>query len=129
LITAVLATAGIALAVALAATNANADPPSGTRPHAGEDEAIKVAGGYLKFSHHGEILEVKDTRLDGHGLRGFIVDIDEEDHPVSVADRITDDEPEYLNRSFPEGDEVHLKLCYTTDGECVEWSRWQTAFA
>jgi hypothetical protein len=50
----ILAIAGIALICALTATSVSAETGPGSRPHPGEDETIKVAGGYLKFHHYGE---------------------------------------------------------------------------
>ena len=124
-IAALLAIAGIALVGALTASSVSAESGPGTRPHPGEDETIKVAGGYLKFHHYGEIVEVNDTVLDGRGLRGFVL----ANGSKTVTDRVADDVPVRRNFSIHEGSGVLLTLCYTHDGKTGECSQSQRAYA
>jgi hypothetical protein len=122
---ALLATAAVALSSALATTGAQADPPpAGER--AGQDETISVKGGYAKFHHHGEIVEVSDEVLDGRGLQAELL---VGGTPGHVSDFTADGDPERLNLSLREGRSVSLQLCYTVDHQRDECSRWQTGYA
>jgi hypothetical protein len=121
---ALLATAADALSSALATPGAQADPPrAGER--AGEDETISVKGGYAKFHHHGEIVEVSDEVLDGRGLRAYLVEVGTK----QVSDYTADGDPERMNLDIYEGAGVLLKLCYTVDHQRDQCSQSQKAIA
>jgi hypothetical protein len=121
---ALLATAAVALTAALGATGAQADqPPAGDR--AGEDETISVKGGYTKFHHHGEIVEVSDEVLDGRGMRVYFLGVGTE----VVSDYVADGDPVSVNLSVPEGQRVELKLCYTVDHQRDQCSQRQSGIA
>jgi hypothetical protein len=125
-ITAVLATAAIALMGAMTATRTHADSDPGTHHPAGQDERIEVAGGVASFSHHGEILKVHDLRKDGLGMRACLLEVG----TSCVTDRGVGGGPKRKNLDIYEGAGVLLYLCYINhDGENTDCSSMQKAIA
>jgi hypothetical protein len=134
----VLAVAVVALAAAGAQAAPPPDPPGTVR---GENERIETDRGYVEFLHHGEILEAKDKRLDGRGIRAHLVfGLERRDFAPdtlgpggfeigTATDRVADRLPKSSNLSHPDGQTVSIQMCYTKDGVDVECSRWQDAVA
>jgi hypothetical protein len=123
---AMLATAAVASIAALATTGAHADPDPGSRPPAGQDERIEVAGGIAKFQHHGEILKVWDIRKDGLGVRACLMEVGTK----CVTGRGVAGGAKSRNLDIYEGAGVLLYICYIDkDGDNAGCSKRQKAIA
>lgn len=101
-----------------------------TAAYAGTDERIKVAGGEVHFTHHGDYIDSYDLKNDGYCLTAELKI--NKFHQFSTTSCGSNQRTHKSLKQINEGTPVYLRACYTKKGSGGSYTRvkctgWQGA--